>query len=64
MMIPMNEMIKPTIAKPLGALKSPMNENNAPRNHTMMSSTGTQQTNNARRAKTNPAVPKPLEREP
>ena len=60
-MMPMIERIKPAMAKPLGALNIPINENSSPNAHTIMSTTGTQLTRNANKASTKPAVPNPFD---
>ena len=56
----MKEMIHPAIARPRGALNTPITENIAPRSQRMKSRIGTQQRINAINESTNPAVPRPL----
>ena len=53
--------MKPVIANPRGDLKSPINDNKKPKNHKIQPATGTQEKNNAISARTNPAVPQPLD---
>ena len=55
-----NEMTKPAMAKPRGALNMPINENSAPKNHSSKSRMGIKKNIKPNRASTNPAVPKPL----
>lgn len=54
------EMIHPAMARPRGALNTPITENIAPRSHRMKSRTGTQQRIIAISESTNPAVPRAL----
>ena len=55
------DKMKPVIANPRGDLKSPINDNKKPKNHKIQPTTGTQEKNNAISARTNPAVPQPLD---
>ena len=55
-----NEMTRPAMANPRGALNTPINENSAPKNHSSQSRMGIQQSIKPNRASTTPAVPKPL----
>jgi hypothetical protein len=57
-----DEITKPAIAKPLGFLNTPINENKNPRNHMITFATGAQHRRIESKANTKPAVPKPLER--
>lgn len=54
------ESTNPAIARPLGALNSPMMENIRPSTQRMIFANGTQQKIQARSESTNPAVPRPL----
>lgn len=56
--------MKPAMARPLGALNKPMKENKAPKNQKRKLAIGAQHKAKANIAKTKPAVPRPLEREP
>ena len=64
MIMSINEMTRPAMAKPLGFLKTPINENKNPRNHMIRLAMGAQHRMKESKANTKPAVPKPLEREP
>ena len=59
-----NEITRPAMAKPFGFLNTPINENNNPKNHMIMLAMGAQHRINESKANTNPAMPKPLERGP
>ena len=59
--MPMIDKRNPVIAKPLGDLNKPMKENNKPKNQMTKSTTGIQERRIPSRAKTNPAVPIPLD---
>ncbi len=62
--MPINDRMKPAMARPLGALNKPMKENKAPKNQIRKLAIGAQHKAKANIAKTKPAVPRPLEREP
>lgn len=56
-----NDIIKPAIARPLGLLKTPINDRIMPINHNIQPTIGTQQKMKPSKAKTKPAVPIPLD---
>lgn len=55
--IPINEMIKPAMANPFGALKIPMNERIKPKTQTNHPRNGIQPTKIAMTDMTNPEIP-------
>ena len=57
----MKEIIVPAMARPRGSLKQPIIEKIAPKNQTTQFTPGTQQKRKEMRARTNPAVPSPLD---
>ena len=54
--IPINDIIRPVTAKPLGLLKMPMNEKIRPNTQTIQPNMGIQPKNNAIKASMKPAV--------
>ena len=54
------EMINPAMALPLGRLKTPINENNKPRNQRTKFTNGIQKSAKPRMDNTRPAFPKPF----
>ena len=60
-MIPIKEITRPAMAKPLGFLKTPIKESIIPRNHNNHPAKGIHPKKSAINAKTNPAVPVPLD---
>lgn len=55
--ISITDKTKPVIAKPLGSLNKPTNENIKPKSQKMKSTIGIHEKKIPKRAKTNPAVP-------
>ena len=58
--MPIREITRPAIAKPLGFLNIPTIEKISPNNHKIHPRIGTHPRNSAIKAKTNPATPMPL----
>ena len=56
-----NDRIKPAMAMPRGLLNRPIKENRAPRNHVTQLTPGSQNKMMDINARTNPAVPAPLD---
>lgn len=61
MMMPMKEMTRPAMAKPRGALNTPIKEKITPSNQRIQSRMGIQQRMRPMRARTKPAVPIPFD---
>ena len=59
--IPIKEIIKPAIAKPLGLLNTPIKDRRSPKNQIIQPNTGIHPKNRASNANTNPATPNPFD---
>ena len=59
--IPISEITKPAIDKPLGVLNTPMKENRNPKNQTSQPINGSVPMKNPTNASTKPAVPIPFD---
>ena len=59
--IPIRDITRPAMARPFGCRVKPTAENINPNIHTIQPKNGTQPKNNAIKARTNPAVPIPLD---